>query len=154
MRVEYIVIHCSDTENFKRDYWCKVHKRREDIGIEAIDEWHAAKGYRRAKHRKGDLRHVGYHRVIDLDGIVWEGRDLDEPGAHCPGVNTKSWGICLLGRDAFTGAQWQSLRAEVDALLAIKAGLEIRGHRDFNSTRNCPGFDVRLWWQGILPHAV
>lgn len=43
---------------------------------------------------------IGYHRVIERVGteiVVRQGRDYNEQGAHCPGMNTRSVGICVVG---------------------------------------------------------
>ncbi|XP_017886139.2 peptidoglycan-recognition protein 1-like [Ceratina calcarata] len=47
-----------------------------------------------------DDRHwfdIGYSFVIGEDGNVYEGRGWDYVGAHAPGYNTQSIGICIIG---------------------------------------------------------
>jgi hypothetical protein len=53
--IEEIIIHCSDTE--------------EGLGYKAndIDNWHRDRGF----------EGIGYHYVIDLDGTIELGRDLN-----------------------------------------------------------------------------
>lgn len=94
---EYLIVHESDSA------WGNV---------EEIDAWHRARGFRA----------IGYHYVIgnayptylslrdrdpDLghDGKLFTGRDLDgdddideEVGAHCPGYNSRSLAVCLVGK--------------------------------------------------------
>nr|WP_329601534.1 N-acetylmuramoyl-L-alanine amidase [Pasteurella multocida] len=41
--------------------------------------------------------------------MVESGRKIGEIGAHCRGQNRNSIGICLVGTDRFTVAQWQAL---------------------------------------------
>lgn len=40
---------------------------------------------------------IGYSFVIGEDGNVYEGRGWDYVGAHAPGYNTQSIGICIIG---------------------------------------------------------
>lgn len=40
---------------------------------------------------------IGYNFVIGEDGNVYEGRGWDYVGAHAPGYNTQSIGICVIG---------------------------------------------------------
>lgn len=44
---------------------------------------------------------IGYNFLIGEDGNVYEGRGWNYVGAHAPGYNTQSIGICILGD--FTG---------------------------------------------------
>ena len=41
------------------------------------------------------------------DGKIQDGRPLAEVGAHCPGHNDRSIGICLIGNGTFTEAQME-----------------------------------------------
>ena len=106
---EYLLVHESDSP------WGSV---------EVIDVWHRARGFRA----------IGYHYVIGNawpthvafregspdpkhDGKLLPGRDLDyddlideEVGAHCPGFNTRSIAVCLIGRNGeYSAAQLATL---------------------------------------------
>jgi hypothetical protein len=130
-----IIIHCADTPNGSRRYTPAD-----------IDAWHGERGFDRGL-AGAVYPHIGYHYVIDVDGVVHLGRDEDEVGAHCRGHND-TLGICLLGRDKFTLAQWHSLRTLVMSI-AERLPLEaINGHRDFNDRKDCPGFGVHGWLLG------
>lgn len=102
--------------------------------------------------------HVGYHYVIHVDGEIHNGRTIDEVGAHCKGHNRDSVGICMIGTDAFTPAQWSSLSGLVQRLEDRLNGMSqprqeitVHGHREFSS-KVCPGFDVRKWREhGMSP---
>ena len=72
---DYIIIHCSATPPSM------------DVGAKEIDKWHRQRGWRK----------IGYHYVITRDGDIQEGRELDEIGAHCRGLNSTSVGVCLVG---------------------------------------------------------
>jgi N-acetylmuramoyl-L-alanine amidase len=169
-KLNAIVIHCAATPNGK------------DINVAAIDAMHKARGFKRdsqaVRSLNPDLKHIGYHYVIEVDGTIRTGRGIEEVGAHVQGSNSKSIGICLIGTDKFTDAQWTALRtlviglaAEISgrdimhvdsALAAYKdMGISIKGHRDYSPdlngdgqiTRNewikiCPGFEVASWIKG------
>jgi N-acetylmuramoyl-L-alanine amidase len=169
-KLNAIVIHCAATPNGK------------DIKVAAIDAMHKARGFKRdsqaVRSLNPDLKHIGYHYVIEVDGTIRTGRGIEEVGAHVQGSNSKSIGICLIGTDKFTDAQWTALRtlviglaAEISgrdimhvdsALAAYKdMGISIKGHRDYSPdlngdgqiTRNewikiCPGFEVASWIKG------
>lgn len=166
-KLNAIVIHCAATPNGKA------------FTAADIDRMHKARGFKRGSQSvrsfNPELKHIGYHYVIEIDGNVASGRHVEEIGAHVQGSNAKSIGICLIGTDKFTRAQWESLRntviatagmikntaiMEVDsALSAYKdMGISVKGHRDFSPdlngdgqiTRNewikiCPGFSVDDW---------
>jgi N-acetylmuramoyl-L-alanine amidase len=55
--------------------------------VEEITKWHQARGF--------DT--IGYHYVIQPNGFVEVGRDVEEVGAHASGENSDSIGICLIG---------------------------------------------------------
>lgn len=148
--INEIIIHCAATPN-------GVGK----FTIEDIDQWHWERGF----HRTRDdgpvvgLAHVGYHRVIHIDGSTHQGRKWDEVGAHCVGHNAQSLGVCMIGTDKFTLDQWIALRQEVISMtVGLKRPLAIYGHRSFNPDKLCPGFDVQTWLMGgmapLLEHIV
>jgi N-acetyl-anhydromuramyl-L-alanine amidase AmpD len=166
-KINHIIIHCTATPNGK------------DIRAKDIDVMHKARGFKRdsqaIRNFNPDLKSIGYHFVITTDGHIETGRGLEEVGAHVQGRNTGSIGICMIGTDKFTAAQWETLRTVIinlstiiqgkphatadGALNAFKdMGITIRGHRDYSPdlngdgqvTRNewlkiCPGFDVTKW---------
>jgi hypothetical protein len=134
-----IIIHCAATPNGR---WHDVRD---------IDEWHKARGF----HRQDEFRKkfnpefvaIGYHFVIYNNGAVATGRHLDEIGAHAKGFNSRSIGICLIGTDKFSIAQWENLRGNIEGLLArYPAAKRIIGHRDLPDVhKECPGFSVADW---------
>lgn len=40
---------------------------------------------------------IGYHKVIERDGKVADGRDEGNEGAHARGANSHSLGVCVVG---------------------------------------------------------
>lgn len=135
--IKHIVIHCSASANGD----ATVDRAR-------IDEWHKAKGW----------RGIGYHYVVELDGRLAVGRPEEAIGAHVAGQNASSIGICMVGTDRFSRAQWETLKELVHELVLRYPAAEVLGHRDFSPDQDgdgviepwewfktCPGFDVRAW---------
>ncbi len=138
--IDTIIIHCADTPN------------GQPFNARDIDVWHHQSGFKRSvafMNSDYPLWAIGYHCVITLDGRIENGRKLDETGAHCKGWNRTSIGICLIGRDAFTAAQWMALKQKVTALQNAHPDItRVMGHRQFNSGKTCPGFDAPAWLDG------
>tara|TARA_R110002050_G_scaffold269917_1_gene412440 strand:- start:54761 stop:55294 length:534 start_codon:yes stop_codon:yes gene_type:complete len=153
--IDTVIIHCADTPNGRGDT------------IEDIDLWHKARNFsRHPDARLGEsvwetkpymmqrphLRSVGYHLVIHANGEHRIGRGLTESGAHAAGYNGTSIGICLMGTDKFSKAQWQSLKEAVRGYQTLYPKLKIIGHRAVNPHKTCPGFDVAQWLKsGMQP---
>lgn len=166
-KIRNIVIHCAATPNLK------------DIKATAIDAMHVMRGFKRSRDAiskfNPSMRSIGYHYVIEIDGNIAFGRALEEVGAHVQGNNADSIGICLIGTDQFSEAQWISLKQVLINIATRLYGsptktiknalatfntmrIEIKGHRDYSPdlngdgqiTRNewlkvCPGFSVSDW---------
>lgn len=156
--VRLIVIHCSASANGQR------------ITPADIDRWHAARGFMRDRGLIGfnapKLLHIGYHYVIEALGPVTSARGEQEIGAHVADFNRYSIGICMVGTDAFSADQWQSLKGLVSNLKVRYPNAKVVGHRDLSPDQNkngvvekfewlktCPGFDVAAWLAaGMKPH--
>ncbi len=89
---------------------------------------------------------VAYHYLIDSDGIIYEGRELNVRGAHVQGFNTGSVGIVLLGNfndEQPSEAQLTSLQQLVDYLRYAYSIRYLAGHRDYPDQSpdgtECPG---------------
>ena len=80
------VIHCSDSPQGRGDNAQTIHR------------WHKERGF----------DGIGYHYVILEDGTVENGRPEFWSGAHAKGHND-AIGICFIGDEDFTEAQFQSL---------------------------------------------
>lgn len=163
--IHTIVIHCSASPNGK-----PITSAAYPTAAQVIDVWHSKRGFNRtpeARHRfQPMLKHIGYHYVIDLDGTVESGRHQNERGAHAAGHNVNSLGVCLVGTDKFTLAQWHSLNELARALHMQHPRAGFTGHRNLSPDKNgdghitpnewtkiCPGFDVTDWWlmKGMQP---
>lgn len=160
--INRIVIHCAATPNGKR-----LGKGGNRTAAATIDVWHSTRGFRRQDAARQafnpHLYALGYHYVVDTDGSKETGRSLEEVGAHVAGHNANSIGICLVGTDKFTRAQWQALHALVRDLKARYPAATVCGHRDLSPdqngdgtiqpsewTKTCPGFTVADWLAGSM----
>ena len=119
------MVHCSDTPDSDPLTARDIHEMHLGFG------WHG----------------VGYHRVINRDGTVEQGRPDYWIGAHVYGHNEESLGVCLIGRTDFTDAQFQSLENVLREWTTSHPTSEVVGHRDFDYTdKTCPNFDAKQWW--------
>ena len=140
-QITTLVIHCADTPNGKY------------FDARDIDAWHKERSFKRSPELIGyhmpHLHHIGYHFVIRTTGALDNGRKLTETGAHVGGHNSYTIGTCLIGRDKYTHQQWHMLKAHVEAIKrAIPTLKHIKGHREFDAGKTCPGFDVQAWLAG------
>lgn len=119
-----LIIHCSDTTSGTAAAIRRFHMAKPPLGRGWED--------------------IGYHFLIDLDGIIEVGRREDLIGSHCEGQNHDSIGICLIGKDTFQLVQLESLKQIIDSLLN-KYGLvaeDVSGHYCWPTAiaqgKNCP----------------
>jgi N-acetyl-anhydromuramyl-L-alanine amidase AmpD len=113
---------------------CSASPHRGDTA-EAIHRWHKERGW----------PGIGYHYVIDEFGNQENGRPEYWVGTHVKKHNRNSIGICLIGTDFFTEAQWKTLRALVVDLRVRYPGVEVLGHYEVDPGKTCPNFDVPMW---------
>jgi hypothetical protein len=132
-QIKSTVLHCSESP------WADALE---------IDAWHANRGFLWDGYVIGGKRaicrrHVGYHVIILndrpfaggeryplFDGQIQPGRPFEAEGAHCPGRNESSIGVCLVGNGTYTPMQLASLW-EVQHHLAGKYNYgvdKIEGH--------------------------
>lgn len=99
-----------------------------------VQRWH--------RERLG-LADIGYHFVINAQGIVFEGRPIQVRGAHTGGYNTGTVGVALLGHFEL----WRPSKTQMAALRLLIVYLRdmyviqyLAGHRDFQPDETiCPG---------------
>ncbi|TDC78116.1 peptidoglycan-binding domain-containing protein [Streptomyces hainanensis] len=108
------------------------------------------------------LSDVGYNFLVDVEGVVYEGRGWHGLGAHASGFNTAYVGICVIGfNDDMNNGSGGLKRPIADALLSMyhKAndimGKELTAsyHGRVESTE-CPGAILRAWVNGGMPGTV
>ena len=104
--------------------------------VETIHNYHKNKGW----------AGIGYHYYVRKDGSVYRGRPENMAGAHCPGVNSTSIGICAEGNfneETMTEVQKQAI---IELVKDIKSRYDIKwikGHREILAT-SCPGANFPL----------
>ena len=120
--IKFIVVHCSDTDdNLKA---LDIHKLHLNFGWEG----------------------VGYHKIIEKDGRIVNGRPEFWKGAHVRGYNDKSLGVCLIGKSRFSKAQFISLKKILIDWKKKYKNTKIIGHYEVSdSSKTCPNFDVAQW---------
>lgn len=101
--------------------------------LEWIEGWHRAKGW----------DGVGYHWVIEDDGVIRAGRPVPSTGAHVRGHNDSSLGVCVVGDNTreehrWNDAQKDALRRLVAACRVVWPGIPVVRHADVGPTL-CPG---------------
>jgi len=92
---------------------------------------------------------VAYHFLIDSEGVIYEGREIDIRGTHVQGFNTGSVGIVLMGNFNETEpaqAQIDSLENLVDYLRDRYEIRYLAGHKDYPDQSpdgtDCPGTNL------------
>lgn len=128
--INEIIIHCSATPEGKH------------YTVEDIRRWHKEKGW----------SDIGYHYVVQRDGAICVGRDINISGAHCKGHNAHSIGVCYVGGLAKDGKTPKDTRTDLQqaAMLTLLCDLRklypkapIYGHHDFDPKKDCPCFDAK-----------
>lgn len=138
--INEIIIHTTAT----RPEWMEGHGTL--AKVQEIARWHT---------EVNGWRAIGYHRVIDRDGTIANGRPIAQVGAHVKGHNANSIGIALIGgyggaaddkfSDHYTPAQDKALRAEIARLKDIYPHIvAISPHHSY-ANKACPCFRVRDW---------
>jgi len=137
-RTDFIVLHCSQTHPDELD---TLGRRFDALSLDR-------------KHRELGALCCGYHHVILRDGACVSIRPQTVPGNHCPGVNSVSVAVCLIGgkdregnpEQNFTEDQWETLKFLLDALTRQYPDARVVGHQDVASHKTtCPSFDVLNW---------
>ncbi|CAB3360563.1 Hypothetical predicted protein [Cloeon dipterum] len=87
---------------------------------------------------------IGYNFIVGGDGNVYEGRSWDKVGAHAPGYNSQSIGICFIGTFTSSTPASSAINA-AQQLIACGVGqgnvagaYSLIGHRQAVTTE-CPG---------------
>jgi N-acetylmuramoyl-L-alanine amidase len=124
MKINYLVVHHSASPANRGD------------DAETIHGWHIEKGW----------DGIGYHYVILPSGDIQAGRPEFWEGSHAKSHNHESLGICLIGNHVFKVEQLSALRGLLDRLIKKFPFAKIVGHSDLNPGTQCPGFNVRVWW--------
>lgn len=132
--IKYIVIHCTATQpNTKKEailnYWKNTLK------------W----------------KTVGYHRLIDANGIVHELANYEQVTNGVKGYNSQSIHFSYIGgidesgrpKDTRTIKQKESLLYLVKQAKKQFPNAIVQGHRDFGANKACPSFDAKSEYKDI-----
>ena len=137
-RIDTIIIHCSASPNGR------------PFTIADVDEWHRLRGFARDVDAPGPYKYIGYNLVIEMDGAIRRGREDLEVTAHARGYNRRALGVCLIGTDSYSTAQWASLAATVRDWRRQYDIARVIGHCEVEPKKTCPGFAVAVWLVGSL----
>ncbi|KAL6261557.1 hypothetical protein P5V15_006644 [Pogonomyrmex californicus] len=127
--VPYVVIHHGGIRNYCRDQeTCSAIVRSyQNLHMDDRGWWD-----------------IGYSFLIGEDGNVYEGRGWDFTGAHAPGYNNQSIGICVIGHFSDFLPNEAALKS-LNELIACGVSLgkirdkyNVIGHRQARNTE-CPG---------------
>lgn len=147
-QIDEIIVHCSATPV----NWMSGRSIAEKTA--EIKRWHT---------QQRGWRDIGYAVLIDRDGSIAYGRDLDDDGdtfddigAHTKGRNSRSVGVCLIGghgsnekdkfEDNFTPEQDVALRRVIEDInLYVGKQLPVNGHNQY-AAKACPGFHAPTWY--------
>ena len=105
-------------------------------------------------HRNRWGRGPEYHFIVERNGVIRDGRPIDEIGWHAGEANTHSIGICLAGDFRYqqpTKEQIASLSTLLSELM-YKYGIpwqRVFLHREVRPTE-CPVVDLRKYVQAYL----
>jgi len=157
-RWTHIMIHHGATEDGRAFDWQATRRYQMSWRIDGVSVTKADYDRRLAikdgKRFEPPWRDIGYHfgneKVNDRYEII-VGRNLDEEGAHCVGMNDRAIGFCFAGNFDLApppGEQWEIGIRFVRSLLKlldIPIG-SVVGHRDY-AQKTCPGklFDMDLF---------
>lgn len=112
------------------------HAEASSCSVQDVHQWHLNNGW----------AGIGYHYFVRKDGNIYTGRPENAIGAHCPGMNSHSIGICA------EGAYMSETMPDVQAQAIIELSLSIKnkygisaigGHKEYYST-DCPGSNYPL----------
>ena len=133
--IKYIVIHCTATQpNTKKEsilnYWKNTLK------------W----------------KSVGYHRLIDANGVIHELAEYEQVTNGVKGYNSNSIHFSYVGGvDEFNNPKdTRTLKQKESLLYLIKQAKKqfpnaiVQGHRDFKGVvKACPSFDAKIEYENI-----
>lgn len=116
--------------------------------------------YLRQKAHQMGLLDIGYHAIIERDGVVIETRQHELIGSHTPGHNLDSIGVCLIGGMGLHGPEDNFTRSQRVGLFGLLRYLQqfysadgaqplpIVGHTELQAfvgrKEPCPCLDIEM----------
>ena len=133
-KIEYIAIHCTATQ---------PNATKESI----LNYW------------KNTLkwRSVGYHRLIDANGLIHELANYEQVTNGVKGYNSESIHFSYIGgidergkaKDTRTLKQKESLLYLIKQAKKLYPNAIVQGHRDFGANKACPSFDAKNEYKNL-----
>ena len=133
-KIEYIAIHCTATQ---------PNATKESI----LNYW------------KNTLkwRSVGYHRLIDANGVIHELANYEQVTNGVKGYNSDSIHFSYIGgidergkaKDTRTLKQKESLLYLIKQAKKLYPNAIVQGHRDFGANKACPSFDAKNEYKNL-----
>ena len=133
----------------------KLYSRRPSAAIEKIAVHHSltksgsAKSFAQYHVNHNDWPGIGYHFVIEKDGVLKWCNDLEAKSYHVGKSNKKAIGICIVGdfREETLEERQLSPLMKLLKFLVLEFGLtanDVLGHNEFEGYDNkaCPSLDV------------
>lgn len=100
-------------------------------------------------------KNVGYHKIIEANGVVTELAKPSEITNGVAGHNSKSYHICYIGgkdgKDNRTCLQKATLLAEIKKVKALFPTAIVLGHRDLSPDLNSDGIIQPNEWTKLCP---
>lgn len=129
--INYIVVHHTATPSYAT--------------VESIRNYHVnIRGW----------RDIGYHYLVQRDGVIRLGRPDHIQGAHCSGHNADSIGVALIGNFEETPLGME-VETQVNSLKMLLQDLTLRykdarvvGHKELAATL-CPGKHLAEWLDAL-----
>lgn len=117
---EFLVVHHSATPN--------------NLKTQDIKQMHIAQGW----------SDIGYHKVIEYDGKVMQGRNEATQGAQAYGLNNKSLGILIIGNFETEEPTQEQITALINTLAILCKRYKLKesaiiGHRDVQEITGIKG---------------
>lgn len=123
--VNRVFLHCSASDDSAM------------VGKRLVDEI-------RTWHRKRGFSDVGYHFLIDKEGAVLPGRNLERIPAAQRGHNRHSIAVMVHGLEEFPDNALSVCRQLCAAInLAVEGRVTFHGHCEVAPHKTCPVFDYR-----------
>ena len=91
---------------------------------------------------------IGYHYGIDVDGLLYAGRDIGARGASVAGKNQGVIGVMVMGHfqwEAPSMSQLKTLQTWVNHLATTYDLTHLAGHGEMNPESVCPGRFMNLY---------
>jgi len=135
--IDEIIIHCTAT------------RENVPITVEQVRRWHVI---------ENGWSDIGYHFLIDLEGVVHNGRPIERSGAHVKGHNKSTIGIAYVGgcdvdlnpKDTRTEKQKETLVSLIKELKVKYTKInKVTGHNVYAS-KACPCFDAVTEYKGLV----